>query len=138
MEETPITFYSTFIVPKKSPFIKIFNTAIHLIRESGILKKALENAVYEAELLRIERFKKGLIKDKKLQIITLQHFKHMFMFWVACLVVCTIVLFGEIIVFKFNVNPNLHNFYGSRFILQYFSQSLFIERIKKRVSTLRK
>ncbi|CAO1436671.1 unnamed protein product [Diamesa hyperborea] len=87
VEETPITFYSTFIVPKKSPFIKIFNTAIHLIRESGILEKALENALYEAELLRIERFKKGLIKDRKLQIITLQHFKHMFMFWVACLVV---------------------------------------------------
>ena len=103
MEEAPITFYSTFIVPKKSPFIKVFNAALHLIRESGLLEHALEDALYEAELLRIERFKKGLIKDQKLQIITLQHIKHMFMFWVVCLVVCTIVLFGEIIVFKFNV-----------------------------------
>lgn len=102
VEETPITFYSTFIVPKKSPFITVFNSAIHLIRESGFLEYAIGMALYDAELLRIERWKKGLIKDQKLQIITLQHIKHMFLFWVACLVFCTIVFLGEIIVYKFN------------------------------------
>lgn len=101
MEESPITFYSTFIVPKKSPFITVFNSAIHLIRESGFLEHSIKFALYEAEMLRIERWKKGLIKDQKLQIITVQHIKHVFIFWAACLLVCTIVLFGELIVFKF-------------------------------------
>ena len=104
MEETPITFYSTFIVPKKSPFITVFNSAIHLIRESGFLEHSIEIALYDAELLRIERWKKGLIKDQKLQIIKIQHIKYVFMFWAACLIVCTIVLFGEIIVNKLNKN----------------------------------
>ncbi|CAO1426657.1 unnamed protein product [Diamesa serratosioi] len=104
VEEIPISFYSTFIVPKKSPFIKMFNSAIHLIRESGFLEHSIGNALYEAELLRIERWKKGLIKDQKLQIITVQHIKHVFIFWAACLVFCTIVLFGEIVLYNFNKN----------------------------------
>lgn len=102
VDESPITFYSTFIVPKKSPFITVFNSAIHLMRESGFLEHSIEIAVYEAELLRIERWKKGLIKDQKIHIITIQHIQHMFIFWASCLVVCGIVLFGEMIVNKFN------------------------------------
>lgn len=88
------------MVPKTSPFITVFNSAIYLIREAGFIEHSLKTYLYGIELQRIERYKKGLVIHSKTEIIKLQHISNLFMFWLTCITVCCVVFIGELIIFK--------------------------------------
>jgi hypothetical protein len=91
VEEIPITFLATYIVPKSSPFISKFNKVIHISREAGIIKHAIESSLYRQSLRKIERYRKGLIKNKKLQVIRFEHISDLMVFWGVCVVLCFVV-----------------------------------------------
>ncbi|CAO1425338.1 unnamed protein product, partial [Diamesa tonsa] len=103
VDETPITFYSSFMVPKTSPFITVFNSAIYLIREAGFIEHSLKTNLYRIELQRLERYKKGLVINSKTKIIRLQHFSHLFYFWFICISICCV---NERSVTMFDIDKN--------------------------------
>jgi hypothetical protein len=103
VEEIPITFLGTYIVPKSSPFISKFNKVIHISREAGIIQHAIESSLYRQSLKKIERYRKGLIKSKKLQVIRFEHVSDLMVFWGVCVVLCFIVFSLEVFLRRIKV-----------------------------------
>lgn len=100
VEETPISFYTTFIVPKSSPFISAYNAVISQAHESGLINYLIKAAFYQAELKRIQRYRKGLIKNKKIQVIRAQQLTDLLYFFLICIIFCFIVFTLEILNYK--------------------------------------
>jgi hypothetical protein len=100
VDETPISFYGTYIVPKSSPFISIFNKVIHIAHEAGLIRHAIKSSFYTQELQKIDRIKKRFIQHKKLQVIKIYHLRDVSLFWIICVILCLIVFVIEIIYCK--------------------------------------
>lgn len=88
VDESPIMFYATYIVPKSSPFISSYNTVIRWAIEAGLIDQIKKASLHKQELKRLERYRKGLMKDKKRQVIRLQHSTDLFLFWIICIILC--------------------------------------------------
>lgn len=100
VDEVPITFYGTYIVPKSSPFISKLNRVIHISREAGIIQHAIKSSIFQQSLLKIDRYRKGLIKSKKLQVIKIQHVTDLLMLWTVCIGFCFLAFLLELLVHK--------------------------------------
>lgn len=94
--EIPIAFMGTYIVPKSSPFISKFNKVIHISKEAGIIDHAIKSSFYRQNLKKIERYRKGLIKSRKLQVICMEHITDLMCFWAICVLFCIFVFICEL------------------------------------------
>jgi len=94
VDETPISYYGTYIVPKSSPFIVSYNTVIQIAREAGLIDFALQSALYRLSLSRMNRQ-----ATSKRQVIKMKHAAHLFGFWFACIIIATIVFVYELLTF---------------------------------------
>lgn len=100
VEESPIMFYATYVVPKSSPFISAYNIVIHFAREAGLIDHLIKAAFYRSELKRMDRYRKGLIKSKKRQVIRTQQLTDIFYFFLLCIILCSVVFILEIFTHK--------------------------------------
>lgn len=97
VNESPVLFFLTYIVPKSSPFITILNQAIMNAHENGFsqLVEIKLDAIYY--LIRMKRYKEGM-KASKAQVITLAHMRHLLYFYTTCVAFSCTTFFIEIIV----------------------------------------
>lgn len=71
VQESPFTFYKSFIAPKDSPFTDVFNKVVLEIYESGVLSHQITLAFIENEKYIIQRTKLGKfpkIKEKQFKM----------------------------------------------------------------------
>lgn len=97
VNESPILFFLTYIVPRSSPFITILNQAILNAHEHGfsdLVENKLDAIYY---LIRMKRYKEGM-KASKAQVITLGHMRHLLYFYATCVAFCCTTFFIEFIV----------------------------------------
>lgn len=100
VDESPIMFYATYVVPKSSPFTSAYNIVIHFAREAGLIDHLIKAAFYRSELKRMDRYRKGLIKSKKRQVIRTQQLTDIFYFFLICVILCSVVFMLELISHK--------------------------------------
>lgn len=97
VNESPILFFLTYIVPKSSPFITILNQAIMNAHEHGFSAQVGNKLDVIYYLIRMKRYKEG-VKASKAQVITLGHMRHLLYFYGLLVFVCCTIFFLEIIV----------------------------------------
>lgn len=98
VNESPISFYLTYIVPKSSPFISTLNSALREAREMGFNSLATLKMNAHLELKRMKRYQKGFLSKKETQVITLAHFRNVFGFYAFCVFVCCVSFVIELLV----------------------------------------
>lgn len=73
---------------------------IQLAHEAGLIEHAVKAALFKQELKKIDRYRKGSIKSKKLQVIQVQHVIDLFLFWFTCITLCGFTFTLEILIAK--------------------------------------
>lgn len=94
--EIVFKFHYAYIVPKPSPFIQVLDTTIRDFQEFGFKKKSKldhRNYIYQKE---IRNMKLGNFRKSTKVVITMKHMKHVFIFYLACTIVCIVVFLLEI------------------------------------------
>jgi hypothetical protein len=111
VNESPISFYISFIVPRSSPFLQQLNIAITRSREFGFIEHANLKVSTLVEMRRIDRYKKVIITYEKNQKIAIEHLVDVFKFFLLCIVICVSTFFAEILVHKKRKSllSNIHN-----------------------------
>lgn len=98
IQESPISFFASYNVPKSSPFIAKLNLAIIYAREFGIVVRANSNMLHLLEMKRFERFKKIMKARKEEQPITVDHLRNVVKFFFFCVAICCCTFLTEIFV----------------------------------------
>lgn len=97
VNEPPISFFITYIVPKSSPFIHTLNFAISQAKEFGFVKLALAQF---KDFLEVKRMKRMMNISKTFEgpsSITMANIKDVFIFYIVCISACFIVFLIEVL-----------------------------------------
>lgn len=97
IKESPISFLTSYIVPKTSPFIFKLNKALIYAREFGILERSNKKIEAFLQLQRVSRFKRITANRLKEPKIEIHHMKNVFLFYLTCILVCFLVFSIEMI-----------------------------------------
>jgi hypothetical protein len=84
IKEVPISFLTSYIVPKTSPFIPKLNKALVFARESGLFHLAVKNVKTYLQVKRVRRFtaiQASRSEDKKIKF---HHLRDVFLFFLTC------------------------------------------------------
>lgn len=101
--QSPIQVLISFVVSKQCPFTKEFNTVLFMYKESGLKGFEVQRAMFRTKLLYIKRFKFGQYnKDtNRMQSISLQDIRTLFLVWSNLIIVSCLAFLGEIIYYHF-------------------------------------
>lgn len=97
VNESPISFFTTYIVPKSSPFIVTLNRAILSAREFGFLSFVNMKIRSHLDISRMKRYMKKSLTFKSTSAITMGHMRHIFTFYLVCISICCFVFILEIL-----------------------------------------
>jgi hypothetical protein len=100
VKEAPISFFTSYNVPKTSPFIQKLNLAIIYAIEFGIVKSANVEMMNLLEMKRIARYNKIMKVKKEDQKITVDHLRNVFTFYFYCVVACCCTFLTEIFIHR--------------------------------------
>ena len=99
--ESPIAFYTSFLVPKTSPFIDRFNQIIQFIKQSGFNKYSEDQAKFNAKMYYIKRAKSHQYTASNTATkISIFHLSSLFTVWAYSISVSFIVFLIEIIIYN--------------------------------------
>lgn len=96
VNESPITFYLTYIVPKSSPFISTFNRAIRESGEFGFRSFVTMKINADIERNKRKRWRRNFQRFRRVQVITLSNTRDVFAFYCVCIAICCITFVIEI------------------------------------------
>lgn len=96
INESPVSFYLTYVVPKSSPFISVFNCAILEARDYGFSRLATKKTKTYEELSKMRRYKR-LMDSSGPKTLTLTHVRDIFIFYGICILICCITFLIEIL-----------------------------------------
>lgn len=96
VNESPISFHVTYIVPKSSPFISTFNRAIRESREFGFRTLATMKINADIERNMRKRWRRNFKRFRRVQVITLGNTRDVFAFYCVCIAICCIIFVVEI------------------------------------------
>lgn len=92
--ESPAGYFASFSVPKSSPYLRRFNQILQRCQESGLFGREIEK---REAVIDVKDSKYALeAAETKLSPIKLEQLSSLFLVWIVCLVVSSIVLFIEI------------------------------------------
>lgn len=101
IKESPISFLTSYVVPKTSPFVSKLNKLIIYSRECGIFERTSQNLKNYLQMRRVKRFidfsSSGRVEEKK---ITLVHMKNVFLYYLVCVSVCCVAFLYEVLYAK--------------------------------------
>lgn len=98
VKETPISFLTSYNVPKTSPFISTLNNLLIAVKEFGFFEKTNLNILNYLNLKRIQRFKKALKIRYDNRRITLVHLGNVFKFFLSLIFISFITFLMELVV----------------------------------------
>lgn len=94
--DSPVTYHSSFIVPKKSPYTVKFNEGLLRSVEFGFVLFGWQQAKQSNDLNYIRRTKLGIIEGNREIKIKLEHLEMLFVLWGIMLLIAGITFLLEI------------------------------------------
>lgn len=109
VNESPISYFLTYIVPKSSPFIVTLNQAILQAREFGFLNFVNMKIKNYLDLNRVKRYMKKSMKAQPSSAITMGNIRNVFIFYLACITICCLVFLAEVFHKKLSYRWQMRN-----------------------------
>lgn len=96
VDESPVSYYLTYIVPKSSPFIRVLNMAVFEAREFGFKTLAWKKYKNFLERSKVKRYRNLFLKKNSGEAITIGNMMNIFIFYGICCGVCCAIFVVEI------------------------------------------